>query len=184
MFKCRGDGCKQCDTAAAEQWQYTGTSSAAAPASASDQAAVSGQWDSSWLRTVLRQPAFIKISCKQVGEWTGNPKTLTVRFCDSPHFLLTLLYIIYLIVYLHYFATEWAGIALIWLICIQEVCSSNPVWRLPVPTSFLVLLSTSICILRFIHIMTKVCLSFPVSPKSWVTETIYEPKYVTLGEAT
>jgi hypothetical protein len=32
--------------------------------------------------------------------------------------------------------------------------------------------------------MTKVCLSFPIAPKLWVTEKIYEQKYVTLGDVT
>jgi hypothetical protein len=32
--------------------------------------------------------------------------------------------------------------------------------------------------------MTKGRLSFPVSPKLWVTENVYEPKYVTLGDVT
>jgi hypothetical protein len=59
-------------------------------------------------------------------------------------------YLLYfmLYTYLHSSATEWAGIVLIGLICVQEVHTSNPVWRLPVLTS-LILLSTSVHILRY-----------------------------------
>jgi hypothetical protein len=76
----------------------------------------------------------LRSRANKLGSGRETPKLS--RFVFVIHYASCLLYVM-LYTYLHYCATEWAGIVLIGLICVQEVCSSNPVWRLPVLTSFL-----------------------------------------------